>query len=169
VAQAHQHAKSAPRNLSSQPFRFFTSLQAADYAAFAEQIFPTDDTPGAREANVVHFADFALAEIEPHNKSDFTKALNALNEHAKKTNPEAKSFAALSSAQQAETMKSMEKTPDFGMLRFYAVVGFLGDPADGGNKNKVGWDLIGFKDDFYYVPPFGDYDAQLMKKQKEKA
>lgn len=37
---------------------FFTPQQAADCAAFAEQIIPTDDTPGAKEANVVCFVDF---------------------------------------------------------------------------------------------------------------
>jgi len=123
----------------------------------------------AQGANVLRFVDFALSEIEPQNKADFTKALKALNERAKKTNPEATSFAGLNSAQQMETMKSMEKTDGFGMLRSYTIVGFLGDPADGGNKNKIGWHLIGFKDDFYYAPPFGYYDAQLMREQKEKA
>ena len=29
----------------------------------------------------------------------------------------------------------------------------------GGNKDKVGWKLIGFQDDFLYKPPFGYYDA----------
>ena len=84
VAQAHEHAMAAPRNLDGQPFRFFTPQQAADYEAFASQIFPTDETPGAKEANVVHFVDFALSEIEPQNKQDFAKALDALNAEVKK-------------------------------------------------------------------------------------
>jgi hypothetical protein len=168
-AQAHEHAKAAPGNLDGQPFRFFTPQQAADYEAFAGQVFPTDDTPGAKEANVVRFVDFALSEIEPQNKENFANALKVLGEQAKRTNPEAKSFAALASAQQIEAMKALEKTDEFGTLRFYTIVGFLGDPADGGNKDQIGWKLIGFKDDFYYAPPFGYYDEQLMKEQKEKA
>src|SRR5262245_59007690 len=48
--------------------------------------------PAPKEANVLRFVDFALSEIEPQNKADFTKALKALNERAKKTNPEATSF-----------------------------------------------------------------------------
>ncbi len=72
---------------TDKPFRFFTPQQAADYEAFASQIFPTDDTPGAKEANVVRFVDFALSEIEPQNKQDFANALKALNEQAKKTPP----------------------------------------------------------------------------------
>lgn len=95
LAQSHEHAKVAPRNLDGQPFRFFTPQQAADYAAFSEQIAPTDDTPGAREANVVRFVDFALSEIEPQNKQDFAKALVALNAQARKIAPHAASFSAL--------------------------------------------------------------------------
>lgn len=165
LAQAHQHAKAAPLNLDGRPFRFFSKQQAADYEAFASQIFPTDDTPGAKEANVVHFVDFALSEIEPQNKQDFAKALEALTTQAKKMNPQAASFAALTSPQQIEAMKAFEKAGGFGMMKFYTVVGFFGDPADGGNKDKVGWKLINFPDDFYYAPPFGWYDTQLMKEK----
>jgi gluconate 2-dehydrogenase gamma chain len=165
LAQAHEHAKSAPRNLDGQPFKFFTPQQAADFEAFASQIFPTDETPGAKEANVVHFVDFALTEIDPYNKEGFTKALNALNDQARKTAPSAKSFAALTPAQQIEAMKAIEKTDSFGTLKFYTVAGFFSDPADGGNKDQIGWKLIGFEDSFYYAPPFGWYDAQAMKEK----
>ena len=169
LAQAHEHAKAAPLNLDGQPFRFFTPQEAADYEAFASQIIPTDDTPGAKEANVVRFVDFALREIEPQNQQDFRAALKKLNEQAKKTIPQAVSFSALSSVQRIETMKAMEKSEEFGTLRAYTLVGFLCDPSDGGNKDQIGWKLIGFKDDFYYAPPFGYYDEQFMKEQKEKA
>jgi gluconate 2-dehydrogenase gamma chain len=165
VAQAHQHAKTTPRNLDGQPFRFFTAQQAADYEAFASQIIPTDETPGAKEANVVRFVDFALSEIEPQNKQDFANALKALDEQAKKTAPQAASFAALSSAQQVEAMKAIEKSNDFGTLKYYTLVGFFGDPADGGNKDEIGWKLIGFEDKYYYAPPFGYYDAQAAKEK----
>lgn len=165
LAQAHQHAKTAPRNLDGQPFRFFAAQQAADYEAFASQIIPTDETPGAKEANVVRFVDFALSEIEPQNKQDFANALKALDEQAKKTAPQTASFAALTSEQQVETMKAIEKSNDFGTLKYYTLVGFLGDPADGGNKDEIGWKLIGFEDKYYYAPPFGYYDAQAAKEK----
>ena len=42
------------------PFQTLTDREAADFEAFAAQIFPTDDTPGATEAGVVHFVDQAL-------------------------------------------------------------------------------------------------------------
>lgn len=159
IAQAHQHAKSASAFVDSKTFRFFTPQQAADYEAFASQIIPSDDTPGAKEANVVRFTDYALSEIEPQSKKDFAAALEALTAQTKKTVPGTVSFAALSSSEQVAVMKAMEKGPDFGTLRAFAITGFLVDPADGGNKNGVGWKLIGFEDKFYYQPPFGYYDA----------
>jgi gluconate 2-dehydrogenase gamma chain len=166
MAQAHEHAKTAPLNLDGRPFRFFTSQQAADYEAFASQIFPTDETPGAKEANVVRFVDFALSEIEPQNQQNFAKALQALDAETKKTAPQALSFAVLPAELQVETMKAFERSDDFGMLKSYAVAGFFGDPSDGGNKDQIGWKLIGFEDHFYYAPPFGYYDAQLIMKEK---
>jgi gluconate 2-dehydrogenase gamma chain len=169
LAQAHEHAKAAPLNLDGQPFRFFTAQEAADYEAFASQIIPTDDTPGAKEANVVRFVDFALSEIEPQNQQDFRAALKKLNDQVKKNSPQASSFSTLASAQQIEVMKAIEKSDEFGTLRAYVLVGFFCDPADGGNKDQIGWKLIGFEDHFYYAPPFGYYDAQLLKEQKEKA
>jgi gluconate 2-dehydrogenase gamma chain len=159
IAQAHQHAKTAPRAPDSKTFRFFTPQQAADYEAFASQIIPTDDTPGAKEANVVHFVDYAMSEIEPQNKKDFAAALNVLNVQMKKSVPTATFFSALTSAQQVEVMKAIEKSGEFGVLRAYTLVGFLCDPSDGGNQDEVGWKLIGFEDKFYYQPPFGYYDA----------
>lgn len=160
IAQAHQHAKSTPPAATTgNTFRFFTAQQAATYEAFAEQIIPSDETPGAKEAHVVHFTDYALSEIEPQNQKDFAAALIVLDTQARKTVADASSFASLTSAQQIEVMKALEKGNDFGLLRGYALTGFLCDPADGGNKDEIGWKLIGFEDKFYYQPPFGYYDA----------
>jgi hypothetical protein len=158
LAQAHNHAQSATQS-GSKAFRFFTPQQAADFDAFAAQIIPSDDTPGAHEANVVHFTDYVLATIDSDQQSDVKNALKALNDQAAKTVPGSSSFAALASAQQIEVMKAMEKTPDFGTLRGFVLTGFFCDPSMGGNKDKVEWKLIGFPDDFLYKPPFGYYDA----------
>lgn len=163
IAQAHAHVRTAAQAINTGSLRFFTPQQAADFDAFSAQIIPTDDTPGAREANVVGFADFALSEIQLDKKVDFANALKALGTQAAKTAPGTTSFAALTSAQQIDAMKAMEKTPEFGLLRAFTLIGFLSDPADGGNKGKVGWNLIGFEDKFYYQPPFGYYDARAAE------
>jgi len=38
-------------------------------------------------------------------------------------------------------------------------MGFLASPAWGGNRDKVGWKLIGFEDAGAFQPPFGYYDT----------
>ena len=49
------------------PFVTFTEREGADFEAFSSRIIPSDDTAGAREANVVYFVDQALqaSAIEP--------------------------------------------------------------------------------------------------------
>ena len=159
LAQAHAHAQSAQTS-SAKLYHFFTPQQAADFDAFAAQIIPTDDSPGAREANVVHFTDFLLSSVDSDQQAPFKDALNALHDQAAKNVPGAKSFATLTSEQQVAVMRAMENTPAFGMLRGFVVTGCFCDPSfGGGNKDQVGWKLIGFKDDFYFKPPFGYYDA----------
>jgi len=158
LAQAHAHAQEAAKS-GTKSCRFFPPQQAADFEAFSAVIIPTDDTPGAREAGVVHFTDYVLSSIDSDQQSQVKDALKALQEQAAKIAPGATSFAALTSAQQIEVMKAMEKTEAFGILRGFTLTGFLCDPSMGGNKDKAGWKLIGFEDQFYYKPPFGYYDA----------
>jgi len=161
LAQAHTYAQSAG---GTKTYRFFTPQQATAFDAFAAQIIPTDSTPGAREANVVHFTDYVLSTIDKDQQKPVEDAFKALQAQVAKTVPGATSFTALTSAQQIEVMKAMEKTPDFNILRGFVITGFFGSPAlGGGNKNQVGWRLIGFEDKFYYQPPFGYYDAQYDK------
>src|SRR5512132_3775251 len=63
-------------------FAFFTPEEAADVKAFAAQIFPSDDTPGANEANVVHFIDHVLHKYDPDNREMFRRCIALLNEDA---------------------------------------------------------------------------------------
>jgi len=163
LAQAHEHAQAAGKS-GTMTYRFFTPQQAAVFDAFAAQIIPTDNTPGAREANVVHFTDYVLSTIDSDQQKPVKDAFKALQTQVTKSVPGAISFAVLTSAQQIEIMKAMEKTPEFGILRGFVITGFFGSPAlGGGNKNEVGWKLIGFEDKFLYQPPFGYYDAQYNK------
>ncbi len=159
LAKAHAYAQAAHAG-STKEYRFFTAQQAAEFDAFSAQIIPTDDTPGAREANVVHFTDFLLSTIDSDQQAPVHDAFKALHEQVAKTVPGATSFAAITPAQQLAVMKAMEKTPEFGLFRGFTLTGFLCDPSlGGGNKDKIGWKLIGFQDDFLYQPPFGYYDA----------
>lgn len=161
LAQAHAHAKTA-----SAASRFFSPEQAADFDAFSAQIIPTDVTPGAREANVVHCVDYLLSALDHEQQAPMKNALQALTTQTTKLSPGAKSFASLTSPQQIEVMKAMEKTPEFGLMRGFTLTAFFCDPALGGNKDEVGWKLLEFDSAFYFKPPFGYYDAH---REEEKA
>ena len=180
LQQAHAYSQSARKDNDHQ-FRFLTAQEAADFEAFAAQIIPTDDTPGAREAGVVYFADYVLDGISKDQQKGFRQALASLQEATAETVPGTISFAALTPEQQVTVMKNMEKAqasggdarlnqrranrPEaFGLLRATVLTGCFCDPSLGGNKNKVGWKLIGFDDQAYWAPPFGYYDAHSEDK-----
>ena len=108
LAKAHAYGQS-PHAGKAQTYRFFTPQQAAEFDAFSAQIIPTDDTPGAREANVVHFTDYVLSTIDRDQQAPVNDAFKALQEQVAKTVPGATSFAAITPAQQIAVMKAMEK------------------------------------------------------------
>ena len=152
------------------PYRFdaLTAAQAADLEAIAMRIFPSDGTPGAKEAGVIHFIDKALSTFAAPQKDDVVKGLDDLNQRvaAKWPGPAGgptTSFAALRAEQQDELLKEIEKTPFFGQTRFASVVGMFGNPSYGGNQDQAGWKLLGFEAHGIYQPPFGWYDAEAAK------
>jgi gluconate 2-dehydrogenase gamma chain len=160
AAEAAAHV-AARQQSADGAFLFFTPGQGAEIAAVCEQIIPTDDTPGAREAGAVYFVDFALAKYEPENQPQYVDGLKQLAEAAK--NRGAERFSALPSADQIAVLTSIEKSPFFDLVRRHTILGFLGDPRHKGNRNEVGWKHIGFEVQPMYTPPFGYYDRELKK------
>jgi gluconate 2-dehydrogenase gamma chain len=180
---AHAYASNAAHTKSG--FRFFTAEEAADVIAFGAQIIPTDDTPGATEAHAIYFIDHALIEFAPEDQTRVRAAIHTLNETATKQSGRPVRFAHLSSPEQIELMQkfqSMFPAPGggydpsnngmngsgsnyFELLRTYIITGFLSDPDLGGNKNMLGWKVIGFDGMSAHQPPFGYYDAELLKSQ----
>ena len=55
-------------------------------------------------------------------------------------------------------LKALEGQPIFELILAHTVMGFLADPARGGNRGGAGWKLIGFDDSAAFAPPFGYYD-----------
>ena len=140
-------------------FNVFSAEEAADLDAMTAQIIPSDDTPGAREARVIYFIDGALATFLAALAEPFQAGLAELKSSVAAAYDGA-AFAALEASQQVEVMRGMEETPFFGMVRGLTVIGFLANPSYGGNRDKIGWQLIGFEDRHAWQPPFGYYDAQ---------
>jgi gluconate 2-dehydrogenase gamma chain len=159
VAASAHRAHTAPRNnIDDTSARFFTASDAADVEAITAQIVPTDDTPGAREAGVVHFIDRALATVLAHLAVDYRARLAEFQAGCRARYPEAASFAALAPAQQIAYLTEVERTPFFDLTRQLTVMGLFTMPSYGGNKDGIGWTLIGFEDKHAFQPPFGYYD-----------
>jgi gluconate 2-dehydrogenase gamma chain len=134
------------------------SDELADLEALTAQIIPTDSTPGAREAGVAHFIDRGLSSFLAPLATDFIAGLKHLRTDVRTRYPDAGSFASLSAAQQMEYLTSIEHSPFFASLRYLTVLGMFSDPSYGGNRDEIGWRLLGFQHEHAYQPPFGDYD-----------
>lgn len=158
ILEAQEHAKKAARSGAHAKLEFFTPEQAAEIEAVTAQIIPTDDTPGAREAGSVHFIDRALASFDRDKQPAYTQGLKDLAAQTAEMFPGSSKFSGLTSDQQIQLLKAIERTPFFAQVRTHTVVGFFANPEYGGNSGKAGWKLIGFEDDFNFKPPFGYYD-----------
>jgi gluconate 2-dehydrogenase gamma chain len=151
VAAAAHHAR------TNATATFLTPAEAADVEAISAQIIPSDDTPGAREAGVVFFIDHALATFFASIAKEFRFQLAEFQVACRARHPE-KAFAALASERQIEFLKTVESTPFFARMRMLTVLGMFSMPAYGGNRDGVGWKLLGFEDQHVFEPPFGYYD-----------
>jgi gluconate 2-dehydrogenase gamma chain len=139
-------------------FTFFTTADAADVEAVAAQIIPTDDTPGAREAGVIHFIDRALATTLSQLASDYRTQLADFQAAFRAQRTGAASFAALASDRQIDYLKTVDRTPFFEQTRLLTILGMFTMSTYGGNRDGIGWKLLGFEDQHAFQAPFGYYD-----------
>ena len=155
AAQAAQRAQEGPGQPST---AFLSQAELADVDAITAQIIPSDSTPGAREAGVALFIDRALATFFGRMAPDFRSQLAAFRLRCQAQHPDAASFAALTNQQQLDFLKLVDGTPFFARLRLLTLVGMFAMPKYGGNRDGVGWKLLGFEDQHVFEPPFGYYD-----------
>ncbi len=158
IANAAHDAHMAAQSPGGATPAFLTNAEAADVEAIAAQIIPSDGTPGAREAGVIHFIDRALATYFTRMDDNFRAQLAAFQAACHARYPDAAAFAALSSDQQIEFLKTVDQTPFFGSMKLLTLLGMFTMPAYGGNRDGAGWKLIGFEDLHAFQPPFGYYD-----------
>lgn len=158
IAEAATYAAQAA---SRQRYQALSAAQVRELDAITSTIVPTDDTPGAREARVVRFMDRSLATWAKNQKAPLDAALKALSDFVAEQQPARKSFSAVPVAERTALLEAFEKEhpQEFnGAFWFPTMAGMFANPSYGGNANKVGWTLMGFKDQFSWAPPFGYYD-----------
>ena len=158
VVAAARNAHQAAQSPAASPASFLTQTEAAIVEAVAAQIIPSDSTPGAREAGVVYFIDRALATFFAHTAQHFRSQLSAFHRDCRERYPEVESFPNLPSDRQIEWLRTIEHTPFFQSMQRLTVLGMFTMPAYGGNRDGLGWQLMGFVDQHVFEPPFGYYD-----------
>lgn len=162
IATAQEYAQRAAESGQS-AFQFFSPEQAAEVEAMTAQIIPADDTPGAREAQVIYFIDRALTTFERDKQPLYQQGLAELLAKARQLFPDQNRFSELAPAQQVQVLTAIEKSEFFEIVRLHTIAGFFANPEYGGNHDQVGWKLIGFEDGGAYEPPFGYYDREVSQ------
>jgi gluconate 2-dehydrogenase gamma chain len=156
IAEASHDAHTAAQSPADRSYTLLAPGDAADVEALSSQIVPSDATPGAREAGVTFFIDRALGSFFAHWREPFMQGLGEFQAACRAHS--AASFATLSSARQMEFLRTVERTAFFDRARLLTLCGMFCSPSYGGNRNGVGWKLIGFEDQHVFEPPFGFYD-----------
>ena len=140
------------------PLRFFTREEALDITAAAAQIFPSDDSgPGANEAGVVIYIDRQLAgpygrgrnryvhpPFETGSPEQGYQGPHSPAEIYREGLKEIAGLRAKSALEQRSIMSGIDHTLFFQLLRTHTIEGMFCDPIHGGNRDMIGWQLIGF-------------------------
>jgi len=173
LAAAAEHAHHAAKSATPPKFQFFTPAEAVEIEAITARIIPSDETPGAREAGVVYFIDRGLATFAADDQKTYREGLPALQARVRELFPSVDKFSTATPEQQDQVLHSMDEQSGparrhsrssgasssfFQAIRVHTIVGFLIDPDSGGNREGVGWKVIGREPEHMFQPPFGYYD-----------
>ena len=181
LLSAAEHAHQAAASREPQKFEFFTPAEAKEIAALASCIIPSDGTPGAREAGVIYFIDRALVTFSVEDQKTYREGLPELQKRVTELFPGVALFSAATPDQQEAVLESLDEAgakaapqrpqrlryrrsaaaqPLFEVLRVHTIAGFLIDPEVGrkGNRDGLGWAVIGREPGHGFRPPFGFYD-----------
>lgn len=175
ILAAAQHAHEAAKANPVPAFDVLTPEEAKEIEALTSTIIPSDELPGAREAGVVYFIDRALKTFAADAKPVYEQGLADLRKMTSDMFPGVDRFSAAAPDQQEKLLAKLEEEaqsgrrqgPEMGgrsdmsfadTLRFHTVAGFLVDPEGGGNRDYVGWKVIGRDPAHSFSPPFGFYD-----------
>ena len=130
-----------------------TSVEADALDAIDARLIPSDrNGPGAAEARAALYIDRALGGALAESRDAYRAGLAGLDRYAMAS--KGRPFALVSAADQDALLTDLERnmapgfTPDsatfFALVRAHTIQGTFCDPYYGGNRNFVGWDLIGY-------------------------
>ena len=146
----HMDSPPAQSDTASYSPRFFKPDEFRTVEVLTELIIPTDDTPGAKEAQVARYIDFvvsAAAEFRPSLQGEWTQGLQLLDRLSR--NKYQGPFYEISAAHQEALLVAMSlperergaSHPGFG---FYSLVKDM--TVEGFYTSRVGLiDVLGYK------------------------
>jgi gluconate 2-dehydrogenase gamma chain len=157
---------SLTEDATSHALQFFNDEEARTVEALAERIIPGDaQNPGARDAGVVYYIDRAVNGFSSDLQIVYRLGLRELDEHCRGRYDAP--FTDLPEARQDDVVRELlgpevaasstglqfsrdDQPAGPRLLRLLAVVrehtveGYFCDPVYGGNREAVGWKLVGF-------------------------
>lgn len=177
MAAAARHAHTAAASPTPPKFEYFTPEEAVEIEAIASRIIPSDGTPGAKEAGVIYFIDRALVTFASDSKAEYREGLEEVQAILAEKFPTVQKFSAATPEQQDAVLETLSTSkpritasrrnrpnsgnqPFFEIVRYHTIAGFLIDPDSDrrGNKDGVGWNVIGRENSHIFQAPFGDLD-----------
>jgi gluconate 2-dehydrogenase gamma chain len=138
---------------SAAPYVTLTAAEAATLESVVARLIPRDGNgPGALEAGAARYIDGALANALAAQRPAYAAGLAALEAHARAK--AGRAFADLPPERQDELIGDLEQnrapgfTPSssafFELVLGHTLEGTFGDPHYGGNRDFIGWELIGY-------------------------
>lgn len=132
---------------------FLNPVEAATLDAMAARIIPgTDEDPGAREAQAILFIDRSLAGFLRDQQTPYRVGLRRLDAYTRERYGRA--FVELDSAEQDAVLTELDRRALgddrdglgklFAVVREHVVQGIFCDPSHGGNRDGIGWRMVGF-------------------------
>src|SRR6266403_841254 len=126
IAAVHMHAAAATTNPRSLTFGFLTQ-------------------DGAREAGALHFIDRSLHTWAASIADPFRVGLRDFQAEFATGHPHL-TFAAADSQTQVAYLTQVDGTEFFRTIRFLTLLGMFALPSYGGNRDGIGWTLLGSDD-----------------------
>lgn len=130
-----------------------TMAEADTLEAMVDRILPADESgPGARQAGALYYIDRSLAADNLADRELYLIGLAMLDEHARRRHGDgfhrltAEVQDQLLTALQAEELSGFRPSGAafFGMVRNHTIDGTFCDPLYGGNRDFIGWDMLGY-------------------------
>jgi gluconate 2-dehydrogenase gamma chain len=138
---------------AEEPYKNLNAAEARTLEAIVARLIPSDArSPGALEAGAARYIDRALGDALAASRPVYTAGFAALDAHARGAH--GKPFAELDADRQDALLRDLEQnvakgfTPSpsafFELVLGHTLEGTFSDPYYGGNRDFIGWELIGY-------------------------